>query len=404
MLLPFVLTFIFVFMFQAGNHSEPFQLAPYALVLFATLACFNTFKQRKIQSISFISSYGMCFILVFSCTLFFSHMAGNYSETDFFLIIYSIFCCMVAKFVNEKEDLFLKSFIYVMLLSVPFSFYLFNVKEINLAFIVLKLEELWRFNSFFSVSTNFGIYLALSILMLFFLIFSKRISSIHILWVILLFIGSNLSGARTGLSALSISIFYIIVVYFFRNTFLKKSSIKYYYLLFVILFFGALSFYYIFVNFDSLPIKPGSSIHRLLTGDTNSLGGRTEKISIGIQLFNKVDLINQIFGSGSGSFSVALMNFNGTSPHSGMLRILYDYGIFSIFVITSMVLFLCAKSVVYFIKTGNNKVIFYSSIILFLYVCEFMIPALMSLTLEHFMFVYFLYACSKATSNLNDKI
>lgn len=384
-----VLMFLFVFLFNAGNHDIAYQVSFFGVLLTAFIFLFIVLKCRAIPFFIIGGVEGFLLLLIFSSFLisFIINIDGVNSKSHLFLLFFLIAAYSISSFILRNEVRVRNvevSFVCVMFLAFLFGLFLLFKWEVSFFGVYLKQEYALRSNSFFSLSTTYGIYACFAILVSLKLYRTGK-SKIYILLCSLFIVAVFSTGSRTGISAFFLCLIYGFLLSIIRgvcqrkNSFLKGVIVLFSFLLLSVIVFNNLSDDFISNNI---------LLDRFVNGDTNSLGGRTEKIERGINVFLGSPATNQFFGVGTDGYAHILATKYGISPHSGFIRIFNDFGLFFVFSFLGFITFFCLKHALIYMRKGNAEHLILQCMFLYILVCETMVNSLFVLSFETILLIF----------------
>lgn len=387
-LILFVFLFLSIFTFNAGEHSIPYQLSFFGVLLVLLSFLFIVFINKKIyfSRIPKLDAIFISSIIIILMIGFVLNIQGVNSKSQLFLILYLIISYVISSYIirtNMTMDLE-RSFIYVCFISFIFGLFLLHKQSIDLNFVSFRQEYSLRSNSFFSISTTYGIYLSIGVI---FALKQFQITKykLFLVFVVVFLVGIASTGSRTGMSSLILCLFSCILLYIIRKLIIGDKKL----ILILMLILSVITmFVFVISNLSHDFISNNILLDRFINGDTNSLGGRTEKIERGLNIFFHGDLIHNLFGFGSDGFAEILKTHYSMSPHSGFIRIFNDFGIlFSILIVAYLLLVLFSTSINY-LKKGDCIILYDLAVILFIVICETMVNSLFVLSFETLFLVY----------------
>lgn len=255
--------------------------------------------------------------------------------------------------------------------------------KFNIGPIIFYYEKaFWRMNSWYVSSTGLGIFFCYGVYAAFyFLTKSKNLITrlLHVVMIVLFIVGMGLAGGRTAFALLIISFIILFLSRFKLNLrFIIKVTVA-------LLIFMSVGMYFFQKYAEEIYI-----LRRFQGDDTSDAGGRAGFLEKGLNDIQGLRLDQFIFGVGiNGTQEVLGWN---VSTHSGVLRILLDYGFLSTFLYFSLMI-----SLILYLFTSirnnnefrNEKEILLLALVAF-FVAEFAVIQLFGVSMEYLIFLSFL--------------
>jgi hypothetical protein len=241
-------------------------------------------------------------------------------------------------------------------------------------------KTFWRMNSWYVTSTGLGIFFVYGIYSaIYFYNRNKNLllRLLHLIFIGGLVFGITLSGGRTALLCLPISLAAIYAMKI-RLTPLFMARV-----VLITLFVGA-TLTYIFITYS----EEIYILRRFTdTEDASSLGGRVDFLERAVNDFSNFSLSQYLFGVGIGG-TQSVLHWS-ISTHSGVLRILLEYGPFAVlsylllFFMTMLSLKRCIKNTTVYKNEYTILGLYLSTF----YFAEFMVIQLFGVSMEYCIFL-----------------
>lgn len=237
-------------------------------------------------------------------------------------------------------------------------------------------KAFWRMNSWYVTSTGLGLFFVLGIYSV--LYFYNKTKTpffiiLHIAVIVGLVFGIGLSGARTALVSLFLSLTLIYVMRIkLTSLYIIRLSI------FIVFLISVLSYIFITYSEEIYILRRFTDLE-----DTSSLGGRSDFLQTALNDFSNFTFLQFILGVGIGGAQTVL--HWPVSTHSGLLRILLEYGPFAIifyfllFLITMLSIRKCIRNS----NSFKNEYTILGYYLSTFYFAEFMVIQLFGISMEY---------------------
>ena len=294
---------------------------------------------------------------------------------------------LVSNIVDRKErfyDLF-KFVCFLIYLTAMIAFaigaYTYWVDSVTIGPLLIEYNKIfWRVNSWFITSTAFGLFMSYGVVSVLYFIstsYGNVARLVHMMSIIVLFVGMSIAGARTSFVVLAVA---LIVLAGARASLRRKYIVAVFFsvIVLVLLLLLVLSYQeelYIIRRF-------------IFSDDTVSLGGRLGMWNYAIENWgDRVGVFRLLFGSGLGTYSQTM----GISiaAHSGLLRMMIEHGLLGLVVFLCFALLVLGRAVLMVHRSCNpepEKVIFLMLIVIFFF-AETVIDQLLGISMDSLLFI-----------------